>query len=114
MSKQRVYSAEGTPLNFLDTIATVRHTKERERERERKRKLPPRLLSIPAWLSIACVEHRFRTAHVKKCKVSNDCEIKRINLQTLSLCVNMRFLILFYFMITSLVISYVSIAIKCS
>jgi len=36
LSKQRVYSAEGTPLNFLDTNrswrqAAVRYSKERER-----------------------------------------------------------------------------------
>jgi len=36
LSKQRVYSAEGTPLNFLDTNrswrqAAMRYSKERER-----------------------------------------------------------------------------------
>lgn len=72
MSKQRVYSAEGTPLNFLDTIAAVRHSKEREKEGERGRENEKAASSIIEYTSLVidCLPLSivFARAHVKKRK----------------------------------------------
>lgn len=70
MSKQGVYSAEGTPLNFLDTIAAVRHSKEREREGEGENEKAASSIIEYTSLVIDCLPLSivFARAHVKKRK----------------------------------------------